>query len=85
MARHPVDLHAKEAEMVDCAYCEKPLVCDNCRAEYVPATEEHYRALSQPDALLTCTGCGEVLVCHWCKTPYDGSDEETTDAASQGA
>ena len=35
--------------MVECAYCEKPLICDNCRAEYVPPTEDHYLALSQPD------------------------------------
>jgi hypothetical protein len=62
--------------MVHCAYCERPLICESCGTEYVPPTQEHYLALSQPDSILTCAGCGEVLVCHWCKTPYDGSGEE---------
>lgn len=70
--------------MIACAYCEKPLTCESCRAEYVPPSEEHYRALSQPDALLTCPQCGEVLVCHWCKTPYDGVSDEETDVTSGG-
>jgi hypothetical protein len=61
--------------MVNCAYCENPLVCDNCRAEYVPPSEAHYLALSQPDTPLNCIECGETLVCHWCKTPYDGVTE----------
>jgi hypothetical protein len=69
--------------MVGCAYCERPLICDNCRAEYVPPSEVHYVALSQRDALLSCPGCGEVLVCRWCKTPYDGSDEDGADAAGE--
>lgn len=62
--------------MVPCAYCEKPLICENCRAEYVPPSEEHYRALSQPDSVLMCPICEEVLVCHWCKTPYGGELDE---------
>jgi hypothetical protein len=68
--------------MVACAYCEKPLNCDNCRTEYVPPTEDHYLALSQPDIPLSCPECGEILVCHWCKTPYDGDAEGEADAAS---
>ena len=70
--------------MIRCAYCEKPLLCDGCRAEYVPPTEEHYRALSQPDLPLSCPQCGEVLICHWCKTPYDGVPDEETDVARGG-
>ena len=66
--------------MVKCAYCENPLICDNCQAEYVPASEEHYQALSQPDTPLACPECEEVLVCHWCKTPYDGVSEGEDDA-----
>ena len=62
--------------MIRCAYCDRPLLCEACGAEYLPPTEEHYRALSQPDMLLTCQACGEVLVCHWCKTPYGGGDDE---------
>jgi hypothetical protein len=65
--------------MVNCAYCEKPLTCDQCRADYVPPTQEQYQALGQPDVLLTCPECGAVLVCHWCKTPYDGLSEEDAD------
>jgi hypothetical protein len=62
--------------LVPCAYCERPLTCDNCRIEYQPPTPEHYEALSRPEVVLTCLGCGAVLVCHWCKTPYDGGDGE---------
>jgi RNase P subunit RPR2 len=58
--------------MIDCAYCGKPLICEKCQAVYIPPTEDHYQALSQPDILLDCPGCGAILVCHWCKTPYDG-------------
>jgi RNase P subunit RPR2 len=61
--------------MIHCAYCEKPLICETCQVEYVPPTEDHYRALSQPDTPVTCIACGEILVCHWCKTPYDGASE----------
>jgi hypothetical protein len=65
--------------MVPCAYCERPLICDHCRAEYVPPSQAHYLALSQPETLLTCVQCGDVLVCHWCKTPYEGVPEGTDD------
>jgi hypothetical protein len=58
--------------MIECAYCEKPLICDTCGAEYLAPSEDDYRALSQPEVVVNCPGCGEVLVCHWCKTPYDG-------------
>ncbi len=62
--------------MVPCAYCEKPLLCEVCGAEFVPPTDEHYRALSESGRTLECPGCGEILVCHWCKTPYSAPDEE---------
>jgi len=65
--------------MIDCAYCERPLMCETCQAPYVPPTPEHYQALSQPDATLECPECGAVLVCHWCKTAYEG--EPRRDAA----
>ena len=72
--------------MLDCAYCAKPLICDKCQAEYIPPTEDHYQALSQPDVLLDCPGCGAVLVCHWCKTPYDGlGDDGRPPSFEQGA
>jgi hypothetical protein len=71
--------------MLNCAYCENPLICEACEAAYVPPSAEAYQALSRPDAAVTCPGCGSLLVCHWCKTPYDGladNDEGTggTDA-----
>ena len=62
--------------MIVCAYCEKPLSCDSCRADYVPPTQDHYQALSHRDVLLVCPVCEAVLVCHWCKTPYDGLLED---------
>lgn len=58
--------------MTLCAYCERPLICDGCGAEYVPPTRDHYESLSRPEVPVTCTGCGSVIVCHWCKTPYSG-------------
>jgi len=70
--------------MIDCAYCERPLICDNCQAPYVPASEEHYQALAQSDVALGCAVCGTVLVCHWCKTPYDGILEEDEPDQSSG-
>lgn len=67
--------------MVPCAYCERPLVCDGCQAEYRPPSPEAYEALSRPETTLLCPECEVVLVCHWCKTPYDGTTE---DEASDG-
>ncbi len=69
--------------MVDCAYCERPLMCEACQTPYVPPTGEHYEALSQPDVTLECTECGAVLVCHWCKTPYEAVPEEGGIAAAE--
>jgi hypothetical protein len=71
--------------MVECAYCEKPLICDECRADYLPPNPESYQALFQPDVLLICSACGAVLVCHWCKTPYDGGSQEEADTAGSGS
>ncbi len=61
--------------MIDCAYCQNPLVCDACQAEYLPPDLDTYRALSWTETVLKCSSCGEVLVCHWCKTPYEGNAE----------
>ena len=62
--------------MVACAYCERPLICDACQAEYTPPTAEHYEALSEAEEIILCPACEQVLVCHWCKTPYDGGADE---------
>ena len=35
--------------MIDCAYCERPLICESCRTPYMPPSQEHYEALSQPE------------------------------------
>lgn len=56
-----------------CAYCERPLICDGCGIEYLPADLESYRALSMGEEEILCLGCGRTLICHWCQTPYDGS------------
>ena len=64
--------------MIDCAYCEYPLLCDLCRTPYVIPTREHHQALSQPELAIDCPECGTVLVCRWCKTPYDGQDDDGT-------
>jgi hypothetical protein len=65
--------------MVACAYCEQPLICDGCQAEYVAHTQEQYEALSRREDAVTCPECEQVLVCHWCKTPYDVETEEDTE------
>jgi RNase P subunit RPR2 len=62
--------------MIDCAYCDHPLICEGCGAPYVPPSPEHYQALSQPDVAIACTECGVILVCHWCKYRYDGLEGE---------
>jgi hypothetical protein len=72
--------------MIDCAYCERPLICETCGAAYLPPTQEHYEALSQPNVALDCTECGNVLVCHWCKSAYDGlGADEDEHAVTTGA
>ena len=62
--------------MVACAYCEQPLICDQCRAEYAPPTQEQYEGLSHREDAVICPHCEQVLVCHWCKAPYDGAAED---------
>jgi hypothetical protein len=61
--------------MVECAYCERLLVCDTCQAEYDPANADQYRELSWQEQPVACPHCSQILVCHWCKTPYDGLTE----------
>lgn len=58
--------------MIDCAYCEQPLICEECGAYYSPPSQENYDALSRPEVPIECPECGAVLVCHWCKSRYDG-------------
>ena len=69
--------------MVACAYCEHPLICDNCQAEYLPPSQEHYEALSRREDAVTCPECNRVLTCHWCKTPYDGALDEDGDEGGE--
>jgi RNase P subunit RPR2 len=66
--------------MIDCAYCERPLICESCRTPYMPPTQEQYEALSHPDVAVGCPECGTVLVCHWCKASYDGLEEKNLEA-----
>jgi hypothetical protein len=61
--------------MVACAYCDRVLICDACQAEYRPADQEQYEALSRSEDIILCPECESMLVCHWCKTPYDGASE----------
>ena len=65
--------------MVPCAYCERPLICDGCQAEYRPPDPDQYEALSRPEAPVYCPECEAVIVCHWCKTPYDGGSDTPGD------
>jgi hypothetical protein len=68
---------------MECAFCERALICDACQVAYAPATPEDYSAMSWGDEPVTCPACGEGLVCHWCKTPYDGRSQEETDATGE--
>jgi hypothetical protein len=60
--------------MLECAYCDKPLICDSCGAEFRPAGPDEYSALSRSEQPVQCPDCSEILVCKWCKTPYDGRE-----------
>lgn len=60
---------------MQCAYCDRLLICDGCGKEWQPASEEAYHAMEQRDVPVICPDCEAVLVCHWCKTPYDGMEE----------
>ena len=33
-------------EVVPCAYCDRPLICDSCNAQVIPADEAIYQALN---------------------------------------
>lgn len=68
---------------MDCAYCERPLICESCQQPYAPPSAEDYAAVSELEETITCPACGEVLVCHWCKTPYEPVSPE--DAEGGGA
>jgi hypothetical protein len=70
--------------MVPCAYCERPLICDGCGAEYTPPSREDYEDLSRPEVAVICPECEAPLVCHWCKTPFDGGAEGDSDAPRAG-
>ncbi len=61
--------------MWNCAYCDKPLICEACNTEVIPADESFYEALNDVDKPVFCLECEALLVCHWCKTPYDGTRE----------
>ena len=65
---------------MQCAYCERPLICGACRQEYTPPSRAEYEALSRPEVALYCPGCEAALVCHWCKTPYDGGADDSDDS-----
>jgi hypothetical protein len=67
--------------MVACAYCEHPLICDNCQGEYVPPSQEQYEALSHREEPVTCPHCEKLLVCHWCKEPYEAAGEDGPEEA----
>jgi hypothetical protein len=55
-----------------CAFCDKPLICDACNADFQPASEDQYHDLHSTDRPVFCPECEQLLICHWCKTPYDG-------------
>lgn len=61
--------------MIDCANCDRPLICESCRTPYRPPTRECYEALSHLDVAVGCPECGMILVCHWCKVSYHGLAE----------
>jgi hypothetical protein len=71
--------------MVACAYCDRPLICNECQAEYRPPSPEAYESLSCPEATLVCPECEAVIVCHWCKTPYDGTTQDEATGAPGGS
>jgi hypothetical protein len=88
LEEHPSFNHSSRvggSPMIECAYCERLLICESCRTPYKPPSQQHYEALSQAEVALGCPECGAVLVCHWCKTPYDGGDKDSDAPAARGA
>ena len=59
-----------------CAFCENPLICDACGAEFVAATPELFDAISRCEETVLCPACEALLVCHWCKTPYGAASQD---------
>jgi hypothetical protein len=68
--------------MLECAYCERPLICDACGVDFQPADRDQYADLSAAEEPIACPGCGQTLVCKWCKTPYDGRADEEEEATA---
>jgi hypothetical protein len=67
---------------MECAYCERALICEACQTAFEPPTADDYVALSAKEETILCPACGEILVCHWCKTTYDGgSSDEPSESA----
>jgi RNase P subunit RPR2 len=66
---------------MNCAFCDRPLVCDACDTPWQPADEVQFRAMEQREVPVYCAECEQILVCHWCKTPYDGLEEDASDGA----
>ena len=61
-----------------CAYCENPLICEDCGVTFLTNTPESYEAISRCEEAIFCPNCEALLTCHWCKTPYDGETEAKT-------
>lgn len=62
-----------------CAFCDSPLVCDRCGAEYEPNTPEEYEAIQSREQLVFCRHCEQPLACVWCKTAYEPVADDVED------
>jgi len=70
--------------MIPCAYCNRPLTCDDCGEPFLPPDPATYHSLSWTDHPIACPSCSHVLICRWCKTPYDGLLDDDPSAPDDG-
>jgi hypothetical protein len=61
---------------VKCSFCERPLVCKACGADFEPPDARAHRAVYQADTVVPCATCERTLVCKWCSFVYGDPDEE---------
>jgi hypothetical protein len=65
-----------------CCFCDEPLRCKACGADYEPPSARAHEALYEPETAILCPACRRLLVCRSCRFAYgeptdddEGADE----------